>query len=174
MGDEPWHLVEAKRDDGQAVMFRIRELAPRPELARIFVVELPYETTEMSHLPSATAYRRLQAFEEQWLAPAAGALGLVFVGVRTEDHSHFLYLYGNGDPKALVARLAPFDPGLGFYDDDDPAWSEYTTLRELLDAAKEKPDRDLLAPDKQPRGGKPAQATTRMRASKKAKKKKKS
>ena len=155
MPDELWHLVEAKRDDGQAVMFRIRELDPRRELERIFVVELPYETTEMSHLPSATAYRRLQAFEEQWLAPAASALGLVFVGVRTEDRSHFLYLYGNADPQELIARLAPFDPGLGFYDDDDAAWTEYATLRDLLDAAKAKPDRDLQATRSSKRKPKP-------------------
>ena len=139
MAEERWHLVEAKRDDGDAVMFRIRELEPDPTLARIFVVELPFETTEMSKLPSATAYRRLQAFEEQWLVPAAHALGWQFVGVRTEDGSYFLYLYGNGEPHDMIARLSPFDAALGFYDEDDPTWREYATLRGLLDEAKSKP-----------------------------------
>jgi hypothetical protein len=132
-----WQVVEAQRDDGQAVMFRIRELAAQPELARIFVVELPFETTEMSKLPSAVAYRRLQQFEDDWLAPAAAALGLAWVGVRIEDGSSFFYLYGTGDATAVVARLSPFDAALGFYDDDDAEWAEYATLRGLLDAAQE-------------------------------------
>ncbi len=93
----------------------------------------------MSRLPSAVAYRRLQQFEDEWLAPAADALGLAWVGVRIEDGSSFFYLYGNGDPNAVIARLAPFDVGIGFYDDADAQWTEYATLRELLDAAREKP-----------------------------------
>jgi hypothetical protein len=150
---DAWHVVEAQRDDGQTVMFRIRELVPRPELRTIFVVELPFETTELSRLPSAIAYRRLKGFEDGWLAPAADALGLAWVGVRIEDGSSFFYLYGNGEPNEVIARLAPFDAAIGFYDDTDPAWSEYATLRELLDAAKQKPTRpaDEPAPAQRPR-----------------------
>jgi hypothetical protein len=151
MGDELWHLVEAKRDDGQAVMFRIRELEPDARLRRIFVVEMPYDTTELSHLPDPAAYRRLQAFEEQWIEPAASTLGWTFVGVRTEDGSHFLYLYGAGDPNDMIARLSPFDAALGFYDEDDPGWAEYATLRGLLDAAKQKPPASTMRMKGKPR-----------------------
>jgi hypothetical protein len=133
---ELWHIVEAKRDDGAPTMFRIRELDPRPHLDRIFVVEMPYPATEMSRLPSASAYRRLADFDEQWLRPACAALGWELVGSKTEDGSFFLYMYGNGEPNELIARLSPFDAGLGFYDDADPGWLEYGTLRELLDQAK--------------------------------------
>ena len=136
---EIWHLVEAKRDDGAPTMFRIRELEPRPELTRIFVVELPYQTAEMSGLPGAAAYRRLAQFEEQWLVPACGALGWERVGSKIEDGSFFLYMYGADDPQALAQRLAPFDGALGFYDDEDAAWAEYGALRQLLDAAKAMP-----------------------------------
>lgn len=139
MEGELWHLVEAKRDDGAPTLFRIRELDPRPSLDRIFVVEMPYPTTELSRLPAAAAYRRLAKFEEQWLLPACQALGWQLVGIKTEDGSFFLYMYGASQPSEMIARLAPFDAALGFYDDADPGWSEYSTLRELLDRAKALP-----------------------------------
>lgn len=136
---EVWHIVEAKRDDGMPTMFRIRELAPNRRLHRIFVVEMPYPTTELSRLPGAGAHRRLATFDEQWLRPACSALGWELVGSKTEDGSFFLYMYGAGDPGELMKRLAPFDAALGFYDDDDPQWSEYAILRDLLDQAKAMP-----------------------------------
>jgi hypothetical protein len=136
MDGEVWHLVEARRDDGAPTIFRIRELAPRPELSRIFVVEMPYPITEMSRLPNATGYRRLAQFEEQWLGPACSATGYEQVGLKIEEGSFFLYLYGANEPNDLVARLAPFDAALGFYDDADPTWGEYATLRDLLEEAK--------------------------------------
>src|SRR5438105_597451 len=128
--DELWRLVEARHDDGTPAMFRIRDLAPRPEQPRIFVVELPYPTTELSRLPDAIAYRRLGQFEEQWVRPAAAALDLTFVAVKTDDGSFFLYLYGSGEPRALIERLSPFDGALGFFDEHDPGWDEYAALRE--------------------------------------------
>jgi hypothetical protein len=133
---ELWHIVEAKRDDGTPTMFRIRELDPQRHLTTIFVVEMPYPATELSRLPSASAYRRLADFDEQWLRPACTQLGWELVGSKTEDGSFFLYMYGAGDPNAMIARLSPFDSNLGFYDDADPGWLEYGTLRELLDQAK--------------------------------------
>lgn len=133
---ELWHIVEARRDDGTPTMFRIRELAPNRSLTKIFVVELPYPTTEMSRLPNASAYRRLAELEEQWLRPACGTLGWELVGTKTEDGSFFVYMYGGSDPQHLIEKLSPFDVGLGFYDDEDPDWKEYATLRELLDQAK--------------------------------------
>ena len=136
MDGEVWHLVEARRDDGAPTIFRIRELEPRPELSRIFVVEMPYPITEMSRLPDATGYRRLAQFEEQWVAPACVATGYTQVGLKIEEGSFFLYLYGANEPTDLVARLAPFDAALGFYDDADPTWGEYATLRDLLEEAK--------------------------------------
>jgi hypothetical protein len=136
---EDWLIVEAKRDDGTPTMFRIRELAPRPELAKIFVVELPYPMTELSRLPGALDYRRLAEFEEQWLRPACNTLGWELVGSKTEDGSFFLYMYGSSDPSTMIEKLSPFDAALGFYDDDDPDWQEYGTLRELLDQAKALP-----------------------------------
>jgi len=139
MDGEVWHLVEAKRDDGAPTIFRIRELEPRRELSRIFVVEMPYPITELSRLPNATAYRRLAQFEEQWLGPACSALGYELVGVKIEEGSFFLYMYGEGDPTDLISRLAPFDVALGFYDDADPDWGEYSTLRDLLEQAKALP-----------------------------------
>ncbi|HTL36834.1 MAG TPA: DUF695 domain-containing protein [Kofleriaceae bacterium] len=134
--NEMWHIVEAKRDDGTPTMFRIRELDPKKDLTKIFVVELPYSTAEMSRLPNAAAYRRAADLEEQWLRPACQTLGWELVGSKTEDGSFFLYMYGGGDPSKLIEKLSPFDAGLGFYDDDDPEWHEYGTLRELLDQAK--------------------------------------
>ena len=134
-----WHLVEARREDGVATMFRIRELAPRHELSHIFVVEMPYPTTELSRLPNALAYRKLAQFEDQWVIPACHALGWEPVALKIEDGSFFLYMYGAGDPEQLMMKLAPYDAALGFYDDSDPGWGEYATLRELLDAAKAMP-----------------------------------
>jgi hypothetical protein len=134
-----WHLVEARRDDGGATMFRIRELAPRRELPKIFVVELPYPMTALSRLPDAAAYRRAKQFEDEWLHPACAQLGWELVATKTEDGSFFLYMYGARDPNELVAKLSPFDGSLGFYDDDDPEWAEYAALKELLDRAKAMP-----------------------------------
>src|ERR1700691_5958855 len=139
MTTEVWHIVEAKREDGLPTMFRIRELEPRKQLTRIFVVEMPYPTTELSRLPNVIAHRRLAQFDEQWLRPACTALGWELVGTKTEDGSFFLYMYGAHDPTALIDRLSPFDAALGFFDDDDPKWEEYATLRELLDQAKALP-----------------------------------
>jgi hypothetical protein len=133
---EDWLIVEAKRDDGTPTMFRIRELDPRRQLTKIFVVELPYPKTELSRLPNATDYRRLAEFEEQWLRPACTTQGWELVGSKTEDGSFFFYMYGASDPAAMIEKLSPFDVGLGFYDDDDPDWQEYGTLRDLLDQAK--------------------------------------
>src|SRR3982751_3692573 len=116
MAEELWHYVEARRDDGAASMFRIRELEPRPDLPKIFVVELPYPTTELSRLPSATAHRRLGEFEEAWLRPACTALGWEMVGTKTEDGSCFYYMYGAASPVPMLEKLSPFDGALGFYD----------------------------------------------------------
>ena len=137
---ELWHIVEARRDDGTPTMFRIRELDPRKQLTKIFVVELPYPKTELSRLPNATDYRRLSELDEQWLRPASTALGWEVVGVKIEDGSFFLYMYGAGDPNTMIEKLSPFDAGLGFYDDEDPEWQEYRTLRDLLDQARAMPD----------------------------------
>jgi hypothetical protein len=149
-----WHIVEAKRDDGTPTTFQIRELDPKKHLDRIFVVEMPYPTHEMSRLPDAAAYRKLQRFEEQWLDPALAALGWELVGSKTEDGSFFLYMYGATDPEQLMNKLAPFDAALGFFDDHDPEWTEYATLRELLDQARAMPRYDpepWRAPRKKPK-----------------------
>lgn len=130
--DEVWHIVEARRDDGTAAMFRIRDVEPVPGQERIFVVELPYPPTQLSRLPDATAYRRLSTFEEQWVRPACAALDWTFVAVKTEDGSSFVYLYGAGEPRALIEKLSPFDGSLAFFDEWDAAWGEYAALRELL------------------------------------------
>jgi hypothetical protein len=93
------------------------------ELCTWCVAELPYPVTDTSKLPGPAAYRRLGVFEDQWLVPACRALGLELVAIKTANGSLQAYLYGGVDPAAaLVARLAPFDCDLGFYDDDDPAW----------------------------------------------------
>ncbi|HEY5925676.1 MAG TPA: DUF695 domain-containing protein [Kofleriaceae bacterium] len=144
---ELWHDVEAKRDDGTPTMFRIRELDPQRELTKIFVVELPYPKTELSRLPTASDYRRLAEFDEQWLRPACSTLGWELVGSKTEDGSFFLYMYGCSDPSTMIEKLSPFDAALGFYDDDDPDWEEYGTLRDLLDQAKAIPAAAPRAPD---------------------------
>lgn len=135
-GEELWHLVEAKREDDSPTIFRIRELEPRLEQPRIFVVELPYPVADGSRLPDAPSYRRFATFEEQWLDPACNALGWTPVAVKIEDGSFFVYLYGKDDPHALVERLSPFDGQLGFFDEADPKWDEYAALKELLDEAK--------------------------------------
>jgi hypothetical protein len=143
--DDVWHLVEARREDGGATMFRIRDLAPRRELRKIFVVEMPYPTTELSRLPNAAAYRKLAQFEEQWVIPSCHALGWELVALKIEDGSFFLYMYGADEPEQMMARLAPYDAALGFYDDADPGWREYAVLRELLAQAQAMPARPKRA-----------------------------
>lgn len=136
---ELWHLVEAKRADDAPTIFRIRELEPRLDQPRIFVTELPYPVGDASKLPDAPSYRRFATFEEQWLDPACHALDWTTVGVKIEDGSFFVYLYGAGDPARLVERLSPFDGQLHFFDEHDPRWDEYAALRELLEEAKKIP-----------------------------------
>ena len=100
---------------------------------------------------------RLQVFEEQWLIPAASSLGWMFVAAKTEDGSFFLYLYGDTDPTAMIARLSPFDGSLGFFDEQDPAWDEYAALKELLEEANAMPpERVEKEPAKTPAKQKPA------------------
>src|SRR5260221_282659 len=65
-----WHQVHAQREDGVAAMFLIREIEPRADQPKIFVVELPYPVTDLSGQPDAAGYRRLPAFQEQLLEPA--------------------------------------------------------------------------------------------------------
>jgi hypothetical protein len=137
--EEIWHLVEGQRDDGLPSIFRIRELEPRLDQPKIFVVELFYPTLGEARLPDAAAYRRLAVFEEQWLLPACTALDWTFVAAKIEDGSTFLYLYGNGEPLPLIEKLSPFDGALGFFDEHDPGWDEYAALRELLERAKASP-----------------------------------
>ena len=178
MDGELWHIVEAKRDDGTPTMFRIREIDPQRQLTKIFVVELPYPKTELSRLPNASDYRRLAEFDEQWLRPACSSLGWELVGSKTEDGSFFLYMYGASDPSAMIEKLSPFDVALGFYDDDDPDWQEYGTLKELLDQAKAIPPVEpeltvkakAKAKPKPKRSAKPsAKAKTKPKAKPKAK-----
>lgn len=174
---ELWHVVEAKRADDSPAIFRIRELAPRLEQPQIFVAELPYPIADGSRLPDAASYRRFATFEEQWVDPACGALGWTPVAVKIEDGSFFIYLYGDGEPHALVERLSPFDPELDFFDEHDPTWDEYAALRELLEAAKAiaprdvAPARDANRPKAKPRAAaKPrAKAKAKPRAKPKAK-----
>src|SRR5215468_11011766 len=135
-----WHQVHAQREDGVAAMFLIRDIEPRADQPKIFVVELPYAVTDLSGQPDAAGYRRLGAFQEQWLEPACAALGWTFVAWKSEDGSFFLYLYGDGDPDALLEKLAPFDGDLGFFNDRDTDWSEYAALRELVDQAEAAPE----------------------------------
>lgn len=135
-----WHQVHAQREDGVAAMFLIRDVQPRADQPKIFVVELPYPVTDLSGQPDAPAYRRLSAFQEQWLEPACAALGWTFVAWKCEDGSFFLYLYGAGDPDALLEKLAPFDVELVFHSDVDADWSEYAALRELVEQAEAEGD----------------------------------
>ncbi len=162
-GTEIWHVVEARRDDGAPTTFRIRELEPTPELATIFVAELTYPTTELSRMPSAADYRALARFEDEWLRPACAALGWVPVGVKIEDGSFFIYAYGSGDPQAFAEKLGGFGAKLVFYDDHDPDWGEYATLRELLEQAQTIEPEPAPAPKAKPK------ATTRIAKPKKAK-----
>lgn len=131
-----WHQVQAQREDGVDALFVIRDVEPRHDQTRIFVIEMPYKVTELSRLPDATEYRRLHTFQEQWVEPACAQLGWTFVAWKSEDGSFFLYLYGGGDPNAMLEKLAPFDGALGFFDDADPDWNEYAALRELLEQAQ--------------------------------------
>ena len=141
-----WHQVQAQREDGIDALFVIREVEPRRDQPRIFVIEMPYKVTELSRLPDATEYRRLHTFQEQWVEPACAQLGWTFVAWKSEDGSFFLYLYGDGNPNAMLEKLAPFDGALGFFDDADPDWNEYAALRELLAqaqaAAEEEPEHE--------------------------------
>src|SRR5215468_7933404 len=88
-----WHQVHAQREDGVAAMFLIRDVQPRTDQPKIFVVELPYAVTDLSGQPDAAAYRRLSAFQEQWLEPACAALGWTFVAWKCDegDHEHGEY-----------------------------------------------------------------------------------
>ena len=135
-----WHQVHAQRDDGVAAMFLIRDVEPRADQPQLFVVEMPYPVTDLSKLPDAAGYRRLDAFQEQWIEPACEALGWTFVAWKSEDGSFFLYLYGDGDANALLEKLAPFDGDLGFFNDRDADWSEYAALRELVAQAQVAPE----------------------------------
>ena len=162
---ELWHLVEARRDgDGAATMFRIRELEPRRDLATIFVVELPYATAELSRLPDAAAYRRAKQFEDEWVQPACSQLGWELVAAKTCDGSFFLYMYGARPPGELIAKLAPFDGGLAFYDDRDPEWDEYAALRELLERARKIDNGPRPEKKKSPRARPKAAARKRKRS----------
>jgi hypothetical protein len=131
-----WHQVHAERDDGVATTFLVRDIEPRLDQPRIFVIQLPYPITDLSKLPDAASSRRLDTFQEQWVEPACEALGWTLVASKIEDGSFFLYLYGDGDPQALLEKLAPFDGALGFYSDVDADWSEYAALRELVERAE--------------------------------------
>jgi hypothetical protein len=162
---DDWHLVEARRDDGSPALFRIRELAVRHELPTIFVVEMPFHSTEMSELPNAAQYRRSDQFRDEWLLPACAALGWEYVALKIEDGAIFFYLYGSGDPDALIERFTPFDPDLSFYDDADPLWAEYAYLRELLDEAMQLPHAPRPKPEPAPR---PAPKARAPKAKKKA------
>ena len=131
-----WHQVHAQREDGVPAMFLVRDVEPRVDQPQIFVVQMPYAVTDASRLPDAAGYRRLDAFQEQWIEPACDALGWTFVAWKSEDGSFFLYLYGNGDPELLLEKLSPFDDSLGFFNDRDAEWAEYAALRELVEQAE--------------------------------------
>src|ERR1700759_4062899 len=131
-----WHQVHAQRDDGVAAMFLIRDVEPRTDQPQLFVVEMPYPVTDLSKLPDAAGYRRLDAFQEEWIEPACEALGWTFVAWKSEDGKFSLYLYGNSEAEGLVERLTAFDEGLQFYNERDEGWSEYAALRELVDQAE--------------------------------------
>src|SRR5690242_6881833 len=120
-----WHQVHAQSEDGVDAMFLVRDVKPRRDQPRIFVVEMRYPITGLSKLPDAAGYRRLDAFQEHWIEPACAALGWTFVASKSADGSSYFYLYGAGDPDALLERLAPFDGALGFFNDVDAEWAEY-------------------------------------------------
>jgi hypothetical protein len=140
-----WHQVHAQREDGVAAMFLIRDVEPRADQPQLFVIELPYPITDLSKLPDAAGYRRLDTFQEDWVEPACEALGWTFVAWKSEDGSFFLYLYGDGDPNALLERLTAFDDALGYFNDRDADWSEYAALRELVEQAQAAPQDDADA-----------------------------
>jgi hypothetical protein len=100
------------------------------------VIQLPYPVNDLSRLPDAAGYRRLDLFQERWVEPACEALGWTFVAWKSEDGSFFLYLYGSGDPNEMLEKLTPFDEALTFYNDRDDEWAEYAALRELVDQAE--------------------------------------
>jgi len=135
-----WHQVHAQREDGVPAMFLVRDVEPRVDQPQIFVVQMPYSTTDLSRLPDAAGYRRLDAFQEQWIEPACASLGWTFVAWKSEDGSFFLYLYGDGDPNVLLEKLSPFDSALGFFNDRDAEWAEYAALRELVEQAEAAPE----------------------------------
>jgi hypothetical protein len=135
-----WHQVHAQREDGVPATFLIREVDPRPDQPQIFVIQMPYPTTDLSTLPDAESIRRLDTFQEQWVEPACEALGWTLVAWKSEDGAFFLYLYGDGDPDALLEKLARYDGDLGFFHDRDADWSEYAALRELVEQAQAAPD----------------------------------
>jgi hypothetical protein len=135
-----WHQVHAQREDGVPATFLIREVDPRTDQPQIFVIQMPYPTTDLSTLPDAESIRRLDTFQEQWVEPACEALGWTLVAWKSEDGSFFLYLYGDGDPDALLEKLSRYDGDLGFFHDRDADWSEYAALRELVDQAQAAPD----------------------------------
>lgn len=135
-----WHQVHAQREDGVPATFLIRDVEPEADRPQIFVIELPYPITSPSKLPDEASVRRLDTFQDQWVEPACEALGWTFVAWKSEDGSFFLYLYGDGDPTALLDALAPFDGALGFFHDRDPDWSEYAALRELVDRSQAAPE----------------------------------
>jgi hypothetical protein len=164
---ELWHLVEAKRADDAPTIFRIRELEPRLDQTRIFVIELPYPVADSSKLPDAPAYRRFATFEEQWLDPTCLALGWTTVGVKIEDGSFFVYLYGSGDPKHLIERLSPFDGQLAFFEEQDAKWDEYAALRELLEEAKTIPSKKSPAKKKKSPAKKKKSPAKKKKAAKK-------
>jgi hypothetical protein len=138
-----WHQVHAQREDGAPAMFLVRDVEPRNDQPQIFVVQMPYSVTDLSRLPDAAGYRRLDAFQDQWIEPACASLGWTFVAWKSEDGSFYLYLYlylyGDGDPQILLKKLAPFDDSLGFFNDRDAKWAEYAALRELVEQAEAAP-----------------------------------
>ena len=137
MDGEVWHLVEARRDDGAPTIFRIRELDPRLELSRIFVVEMPYPITEMSRLPNATGYRRLAQFEEQWVTP--GLRGHRLHPGRPQDRGRLVLPLSLRRQRAHRARRAASPrstPPSASTTTPNPTWDEYATLRDLLEEAK--------------------------------------
>ena len=169
MAEEVWHLVEGKREDGVPSIFRIRDLAPRLEQPKIFVVEVFYATPGLARLPDVAGYRRLAQFEEQWLVPACNALGWTFVAAKIEDGSAFLYVYGDGDTTPMIERLSPFDPALGFFDEADPGWEEYAALHELLDRAKTFAAAPPLEPPPKRASNKRAKVTSKLKVAVKKK-----
>ena len=46
-----WHQVHAEREDGVAALFLIRDVEPRADQPKIFVIELPYPVSDLSGQP---------------------------------------------------------------------------------------------------------------------------